>query len=262
VISGILLLFSLSFAVKMEAGEIEPGEYPAVAVTNHLPEFRNGDAYWDSRQAVVLTVGGQQKFKDLPELAMKQPYTGYIELGDKPQKFGVIVDIVGNEKRFYIDTNGDNSFANEKWYPMLNEWLGLEIFWARCPEPVTVQVTFNTQVEKVFPMELKVEGWLFKPGPFIKGKPSLYITVRTWFLAKLIADGDEKLAAVVDRNNNGRYDDPEDAIIIDYNDDSLFDEKEMAIRTKKGVSIKSGKETRPVVWEAYPDKIMIGGNTR
>lgn len=262
VLGGIWLFFGLALAAKTAVGEILPGEYPAVAITNHLPEFRDGKKYWNSRQKVELTIGGQKSFKDLPELAMKQPYTGYIELGDKPQKFGVIVDIVGNEKRMYIDTNGDNSFANEKWYPLLNEWYGLEIYWARCPEPVTVQVPFNIQLEKVFPIEIKVEGWLFKPGPFLKGKPCLYITVRTWFLVKLIENGHEKLAAVVDWSNNGRYDDPEDIFIIDSNDDSFFDETEMILRTQKGVTIKCGKENRPVVWEAYPDKVMIGGNTR
>lgn len=263
VIGGILLPTCLAWSAEMATGDIKPGEYPTVAVTNHLPEsYRKNKEYWDSRQVVELTVGGQKKFKDLPELAMKQPYTGYIELGDKPQKLGVIVDVVGNEKRLYIDTNGDNSFANEKWLPMLNEWFGLEIYWVRCPEPVTVQVPYNSQLEQVFPIEIKADGWLFKPGPFIKGKPYLYITVRTWFLVKIIEDGFEKMAAVVDRNNNGRYDDPVDALYIDYNDDSLFGDDEIAIRTKKGITIHSGKEIRPVGWEAYPDKIMIGGNTQ
>ncbi len=262
VIGEILLPTCLAWSAKMVTGEIQPGEYPTVAITNHLPEYRDGNQYWDSRQVVELTVGGQKNFKDLPELAMKQPYTGYIELGDKPQKLGVIVDIVGNEKRLYIDTNGDNSFAGEKWIPMLNEWFGLEIYRVRCPEPVTVQVPYNSQLGHVFPIEIQAEGWLFKPGLFIKGKPNLYITVRTWFLVKFIEDGVEKIAAVVDRNNNGRYDDIEDAIYIDYNDDSIFSEDEMTLRTKKGVTIISGKEKRPVTWEAYPDKIMIGGNTR
>lgn len=261
VLGGLLLFTCLTWAAKLRTGEIKPGEYPTVAITNHLPEtFRKTKEYWDSQQLVELTVGGQNKFKDLPELGMKQPYTGFIQLGDMPKKFGVIVDIVGNEKRLYIDRDGDNSFANENWYPLLNEWYGLELYSVWSPEPMTLKVPYNSQVNQDFPIEIQVTGVLFKPGPFYKGKPNLRILVRTWFFVKLMEGEFQKLAAIVDRNNNGCYNDPEDAIYVDVNDDSFFSDDEMAIRTKSGITITSGKEKRPVIWEAYPDKIMVGGN--
>lgn len=258
-IIGLFFISScIVWAKKITTGEITSGEYPTVAVTNHTPQtFRNDQEYWDSLQKVELSVGGQEQFKDLPKLGMRQPYTGFIQLGDKPQKFGVIVDIVGDEKRLYIDTDGNGSFANKPWYPLLNEWYGLDIYTVECPEPITINVAYDSMNNQTFPIAIEVRGLLNKPGPFFEEKPFLHISVRTWFLVKLTVDGVEKLGAIVDRNNNGRYDDPGDAFYLDANDDGYFSDDEMVTR-KTGITIGSKKETLPVNWGAYPDKIIIG----
>ena len=264
IIIVVVLCSCMIWAEKESTGVIVPGVYQTVAVTNHIPEtFNDSNEYWDSRQKVELKIGGQDQFKDLPKLGMKQPYTGFIVLGDKPQKFAVIVDIVGNEKRLYIDTDGDNSFAKETWYPLLNEWYGLEIYSVESPEPITLQVSYNSKTNKTYPIEIAVGGYIFKPGPFInpKYKPSLLITVRTWFLGKLSEDGAEKLAAIVDRNNNGRFNDPEDAYYIDYNDDGMFGDNEMALR-KSGLQLKTGKNEPAIDWEVYPETVTIGGKLK
>jgi hypothetical protein len=258
VIGTILLFACMVSAKKPVMGIISPGEYQSVSITNHTPESRRGKEYWDSRQKVDLVIGGQEKFKDLPKLGMKQPFTGYIRLGDKPQQFGVIVDIVGNEKRLYIDTDGDGSFAKESWYPLLNEWYGLEIYTVESPEPITLNVPYSAKKNQNYLVEIEVGGLLNKPGPFFKTKPFLDISVRTWFLVRLLEDGTEKLAAIVDRNNNGRFNDPQDAFYFDSNDDGYFSDNEMMIREKK-VTIKSGKEKLSVDWDVYPDKMWIGG---
>jgi hypothetical protein len=105
-----------------------------------------------------------------------------------------------------------------------------------------------------------VGGLLNKPGPFFKEKPFLEVTVRTWFLVRLSEDGAEKLAAIVDRNNNGRFNDPEDAFYLDANDDGYFSDNEMKIR-EKGVTIKSGEDKLAIDWDVYPDKMRIGGKS-
>ncbi len=262
VVSLVLVFSCMAWAKKVTIGKMLPGEYPSLAITNHTPQsFRKSKEYWDSRQKVELSIGGQDQFKELPKLGMKQPFTGYIVLGDKPQKFGVIVDIVGNEKRLYIDTDGDGSFANESWHPLLNEWYGLEIYTVEGPEPITLMVPYRAKNNQSFPLEIEVGGLLNKPGPFFQAKPFLNISVRTWFLARLVEDGFEKLTAVVDRNNNGKYNDPEDAFYFDLNDDGYFSDDEMSLH-KTGVTIRDGKEKLPVNWDVYPDKIMIGGKTK
>ena len=188
---------------------------------------------------------------NLPELGMKRPYTGVIELGDKPQQFGVIVDVRAEEKRLYIDTDGDGSFANENWIELLNEWYGLETYWVIGPEPIQLKVGYNSIHSGNRTIEISVYGFLNRPGALIEEKPYLMVAVRTWFLGELIEDGAVKLAAVTDRNNNGIYNEPEDAIFIDYNDDGLFDDTELILR-KKSNKIKSGKAKLSLDWGIYP----------
>jgi hypothetical protein len=253
-----LLFTSISWAAKPYLGEIQPGVYPMNAITNHIPSlYKKSDDYWNSLQKVQLEIGNLKQFKDVPKLGLKNPYTGTIELGDKTrQRFGVIVDIVGEEKRLYVDTNGDGSFASEPWVPLLNEWYGNQNYWIIAPEPIKLMVGYKSKPDQSYPIEISVSGALIEPSSNKKAKPFLLIEVRTWFLAKVIEDGDEKLLAIVDRNNNGRFNDPEDALLIDYNNDSLFTLDE-ALARKKGINLKSGKRNLTVDWDVYPETLRI-----
>lgn len=256
---GVLFLSGIVLASNAELGEIKPGEYNLKPITNHLPyAFSDPDDYRESLQKVELELGNQDRFRDLPELGMKHPYTGVIVLGDKPQQFGVIVDVRAEEKRLYIDTNGDGSFAGEPWILLLNEWYGLERYWVIGPEPIRLQVNYNSDPSRSQTIEISVSGFLTRSGALFEEKPYLTVAVRTWFLAEMIEDGAVKLAAVVDCNNNGKYNDPEDAIFIDYNDDGLFSDDEVVPR-KKGIKINSGKAKLRVDWGICPQKLVIGG---
>ena len=255
----VLLFTSISWAAKPTLGEIQPGNYPMIAINNHIPAlYKKNNDYWNSLQRVKLEVGNLQQFKDVPKLGLKNPYTGTIELGDKPgQRFGVIVDIVGEEKRLYVDTDGDGSFTGEPWVPLLNEWYGNQNYWIIAPEPITLMVGYKAKPDQSYPIEISVSGALIETGTNQKVKPFLLIEVRTWFLAKVIEDGAEKMMAVVDHNNNGRFNDPEDQLLIDYNNDSLFTLNEVLVH-KKGIKVKSGKQNLTVDWDVYPDMLRIG----
>lgn len=258
-LTGVMLLSGIALAAKAELGAIEPGRYNLTVITNHLPyAFKDLDDYRESLQKVELELGNETRFRDLPELGMKHPYTGVVKLGDKPQEFGIIVDVRAEEKRLYIDTDGDGSFANEPWIELLNEWYGLETYWVIGPEPIRLQVGYNSVPYGSRPIEISVYGFLNRPGALVEEKPYLMVAVRTWFLAELIEDGAVKLAAVIDRNNNGIYNEPEDAIFIDYNDDGYFDEAELIVR-KDSIRIKSGKAKLSIDWDIYPQTLEIRG---
>lgn len=251
-------LGGVALAGQPPLGLLQPGEYPLIAVNNHCPSsYKNSKDYWNSLQQVELKLGGQDRFRDLPALHTQSPFTGEIVLGDPPQRFGVIVDVVGAEKRLYIDSNADGSFAGEQWTPLLNEWQGLQIYLVEGPEPVSVQVQYPNAAQR-YPLQLQLSGVLNKPGPLYKEKPFLKVLVTTWFLAKLVEDGGEKLAAVVDRDNNGRFNDSQDQIFIDYNDDGYFSDNE-AIQRKNGIRLRSGRQNLNVTWGVYPEKMVIGG---
>ena len=260
IVTGIWLGAGIGSAANLPGDNLVSGSYPLIAVTNHTPtHYKNGQAYWDALQEVKLTVGGQEQFRDLPPLGMKSPFTGMIVMGDQPQKFGVIADINGGEKRLYVDTDGDGSFANAPWFPLLDEWQGLQIYWVESPDPITLQVNYQAHRDGSRPIQIMVSGLLNRPGPLAKDQPYLRIEVRTWFFAKLEETGGTGLAAVVDRNHNGRYDDSGDELYIDRNNDGYFETDE-AISRKQGIELRSGNRRLPVNWEAYPERLVIGGN--
>ncbi len=247
---------------KEKLGEILPGEYALKVVNNHRPvAFKNSKAYWKSLQHVELKLGGQEAFLELPDLKQKKPYVGKIILGDQKQEFGVIVDVNGFEKRLYIDQNGDGSFAGETWHPLLNQWQGLQIYWVEEPEPIKLMVNYQFDQSNPRCIEIITGGIINKPGPLYNEKPYLKVEVRTWFLGKIRVDGFPKLVAVVDRNNNGSYNDKVDQLFIDFNDNGYFEEREV-IRRKKGFIIKSRHGRQRVDWTVYPDKLIIGGKPR
>jgi hypothetical protein len=246
-------------AAAPKLGEIKPGKYDLVAVNHHTPvSFKKVDQFWDSLQKVELQVGGKEKFRDLPALGMKNPYTGYIVLGDQSQKFGVIVDIYGEEKRLYIDSDGDGSSAGEPMTLLLNEWYGIQIYFVTGPEPLELKVKYNSQKE-ARPIQISVQGLLIQPSVLVKEKPFLLIQVRTWFLACVSEDGYDKNLAIVDRNHNGCYNDPEDQLFIDYDNNMRFSNEE-AVLLKKGVRLKSGKSNIILKWGPYPDTLILGGD--
>jgi len=253
-LGGLVLVSGMTWAAQSDLGELRAGEYSLMAINNHRPEvFKDSKDYWKSLQNIELKLGGQETFKNLPDLKMKKPYIGEIVLGEPAQKFGIIIDIAGDEKRLYVDSDGDGSFTGESWYPLLNQWQGLQIYWVEGPEPIKLKVKYGANR---CPIQLDVAGVVNKPGPFYNEKPYLKVVVRTWFLAKLPQNVGEKLVAVVDRNNNGRYNDPEDQLFIDHNDNGYFEDREMISR-KKGLLLQDGKRKLKVDWDIYPEKLSL-----
>lgn len=263
-LSGLFFLTGVSWAALPQLGQIKCGNYSLKAVSNHIPwGYRSAQKYWDSMQRIELEVGNTERFKDLPKLGMKNPYTGYIVLGDQDQKFGFIVDIYGEEKRLYIDRDGDGSFAGESYSLLLNEWYGgyswlsSHAYWVLGPEPVRLSVPYQKAGGTVVqPIEISVLGYIFKPGFLGKEKPFLLVEVRTWFLAEIIEDGMGKLVGLVDQNHNGRYNDYQDLLFVDYNNNGFFENNE-AIRRKNGVKLKKGRKKVSFDWGAYPEQLQV-----
>jgi hypothetical protein len=238
-------------------GRVETLDYTMTPIFNHTPwGFNSAEKYWESMQRIDLEVGNLKQFTNLPKLGMKNPYTGFITLGDQKQQFGFIVDIFGEEKRLYIDTDGDGSFAGETYTLLLNEWYGAQIYWVMGPEPIRLKVRYQARPNVPYPLEISVLGYIFQPGLLGKEKPRLLVEVHTWFLAKIIENGAEKLLAVVDQNQNGRFDDPDDLLFIDYNNNGFF-AREEAIPRKKMVKLKGSGQTFFFDWGAYPEKLQV-----
>ena len=262
-IGGLFLLTGIAWAAAPKLGQLELAAYPLTAVSNHTPwGFKTAKKYWDSMQRINLEVGNVKQFKALPKLGMRNPYTGFIVLGDQDQKFGFIVDIFGEEKRLYVDTDGDGSFAGEKYTLLLNEWYsGANAYLVIGPEPVRLKVRYQGANGPVHPIEVNVSGYIFKPGFLGKEKPFLMVEVRTWFFGEIKEDGVDKFVALVDQNHNGRFNDPEDVLFIDYNNNGFFELEEAIVR-KRGIKLKTNRQRITFDWGVYPDQLQVKEGTR
>ncbi|HYH01808.1 MAG TPA: hypothetical protein VEC37_01795, partial [Bacillota bacterium] len=106
-----------------------------------------------------------------------------------------------------------------------------------------------------------VSGYLFKPGFLGKEKPFLLVEVRTWFLGEIKEDGIDKLVALVDQNHNGRYNDPQDILFVDYNNNGFFEPEEVIVR-KQGIKLKNKRQKLTLNWGVYPDQLQVKEGTR
>lgn len=261
-IGGLILSAGITYAATGQLG-IKPGNYRMSPVSNHTPwGVKTAEKYWASLQKIYLDTGNVNQFKNLPELGMKKPYTGFIVLGDPARKFGFIVDILGEEKRLFVDTDGDGSFAGEPYTLLLNEWYGSFSYWVMGPEPIELKIGYGAKEAANQRLEIGAMGVIFRRDFMGKEKPFLLIDVRTWFLTELSEDGAEKMAAVVDANHNGRFNDPEDVLFIDTNNNGFFESGEGQKRGKNGIKLKTANRVVSVDWDVYPDTLRLKEGTR
>lgn len=255
----IIVLLSGGISQAASKDEIITGEYSLTAIGQHTPLLSTeADDYWNAMQRVELKFDGLEKYRNLPKLVMKQPYIGEITLGPTQQKFAIIIDVTPDEKRLYLDTDGDGDFSGEPMTLLLNEWYGLQVYLVIGPEPLEVKV-HTGRGEEILPMQISIaSGLLNKPRVLVEETPFLYIKVKTWFLGYLKrASGREMAIAMVDADNNGKYDDKGDCVFLDYNHNLVF-EAEEAVECKKKATTKTKLGTLKLNWQTLPRSLKVG----
>lgn len=157
-------------------------------------------------------------------------FYGEVNLGYPPKTYGILIDFEGAEKALWPDQNGDRDYASETMYPLFksDRYTGGNIYFS--PTPLTFQVDylFNGECYSV-PIQMELPYLIIFRAGF---GDFLNLQTRTWFIGTFEGPKGEQQVAIVDANDNGIYNDPEDMIFIDKN----FD---LAFSTEEGKKLKS-----------------------
>lgn len=255
---GLILLFSILLLISVYAEEITV-DSNLQTVDKDTPFFKRSQENELGVQCplkmVKLTNCPQIKVPPKVEAAVL--YYGEIKLGSPLQTYGIIVDFEGKNKGLWVDSNGDGDFSREKFYQIFqsDRYPGVNVYYS--PEPLLFQVTYSLSTgDFKIPLQFDL---LFLLISRVGHDDRFYLRNRTWLTGSIEDNGEELRVALVDTNDNGNYNDPEDLFFVDQNYDLNFDAKE-GKELKRADTIKLKSKARyKVNFQFLPQKLILEG---
>lgn len=201
------------------------------------------------------------KLANIPQIKMAPVtdavvlYYSVIKLGVPEKEYGVLVDFEGKDKQIWADSDGDGDFAEESPASIFksDRYPNVNVYYAPTPLSFLAEYTmadhsFQTQIQFDLP-------YLFIART---GRDDIfYLTTRTWFYGELTLDDEELYFGLVDTNDNGLYNEPEDLVFLGRDSDLNFTQK-------KGIPVKRQKNLKSKAKAKYqfeygesPEKIIL-----
>jgi hypothetical protein len=184
-------------------------------------------------------------------------YYGEIKLGSPVQTYGILVDFEGKDKVLWVDSNGDGDFSQETPYQIFksDRYPGVNVYYS--PEPIVFQVTYSVAGQAFkLPLQFELPYLLISR---VGHADHFFLRTRPWLTGSVDDNGEEIRVAVVDANDNGNYNDPEDLFFVDQNYDLNFDIKESKeLKKVKTIKLKS-KNRYQTDFQFLPQKIILVG---
>lgn len=185
----------------------------------------------------MVKVQNEAAVKKPPQSAAPVLYYAEVQLGPGRFQFGILCDLQGDPKQLWVDRNGDGDFSSDQPYEIYksDKYPGFNIYYA--PVPLEFEVPFK-HADHTFtvPLRFDMAYLVVSQSGFAD---YLYLRNRTWFTGVIPAQGDLR-AALVDTNDDGIYNGPDDRIFLDTDFDLNFSDKEgKAIKNLKSFKLKS-----------------------
>ncbi len=204
----------------------------------------------------LMKIVNSQQISLPPKTEALVLYYGEVKLGFPVQNYGVLVDFEGKEKTLWVDSDADGDFSEEKSYPIFksDQYPGINVYFS--PEPLEFQLADSVKGQTVkIPFQYDL--------PFLivsrEGHGDyFFLRSRTWLTGSVEDNGEELRIALVDTNDNGVYNDPEDMFFIDLNHDLNFSPDE-GKALNKGVTFKLKKTRYRMDFQFLPEKIILEG---
>jgi hypothetical protein len=203
----------------------------------------------------MVKVAGNPQITTPPATDAMVLYYSQVKLGVPAKEHGVLVDFEGKDKQIWVDSDGDGDFAEESPAQIFksDRYPNVNVYYA--PTPLTFQVEY-TMTDHSYRTELQFD----LPYLFIArtGREDIfYLTTRTWFYGELILDEEDIYFGLVDTNDNGLYNDPDDLIFIGRDSDLNFTQKKGA-PVKKSKNLKSKAKARYLIeYGEGPEKLIL-----
>jgi hypothetical protein len=203
----------------------------------------------------MIKVAGNPQITNPPATDALILYYGRVKLGVPGKEYGILVDFEGKEKQLWTDSDGDGDFAEESPAQIFksDRYPNVNVYYA--PTPLTFQVEF-TMADHSFQTQIQFD----LPYLFIarSGRDDVFfLTTRTWFYGELTLDEEDIYFGLVDTNDNGLYNDPEDLVLVGRDSDMNFT-KAKGVPVKKQKNLKSKAKTKYLFeFGESPEKITI-----
>ncbi|MCL6590224.1 MAG: hypothetical protein K6U80_09755 [Firmicutes bacterium] len=182
-------------------------------------------------------------------------YYGEIKLGLPPVNYGILMDLEGKDKLLWVDSDGDRKYDGEKPYQLYksDRYPGINVYYA--PMPLLFKVKYMQAVnDSQITLAFDLPYLIVAQSGF---NDFFCLKTRTWFTGAISAGGDGVRLAIVDSNDNGFYNDPEDLIFIDADYDLNFTVDESnPLKSFKSFRLNSTATYR-IEYPATPDKLIL-----
>lgn len=192
-----------------------------------------------------------------PNIEAAVLFYGEIKLGSPIQTYGILVDFEGKDKTLWLDSNADGDFSQEKPYQIFksDRYPGANVYYS--PEPIMFQVTYSVAGQAVkIPLQFDLP---FLTISRVGHGDYVFLRTRTWLTGSIEDKGEELRVALVDVNDNGLFNDPEDLFFVDQNYDLNFSPQEgKELKKANTIKLKSGTRYQ-VNFQLLPQKIILVG---
>lgn len=248
-----LVLFACSWALADDS-TLEVALKPVskdTPVFTRPQEMKNGNKYL----LKMIKISNEPKIKTPPATDAVVLYYGQVNLGFPAQEYGVLIDFEAKEKQIWVNSAGDGNFATEQPVQIFksDRYPAGNIFYA--PTPITFQINYNF-ADHFYQAPVQFDlNYLFISRT---SRDDFFdLTTRTWFYGELTLDDEEIYFGLVDTNDNGTYNDPDDLIFVGRDSDLNFTAKP-GRRIKSFTSLKSKTKVRYKIDYNYcPEKLIL-----
>lgn len=190
-----------------------------------------------------------------PDIKANVLYYGNIKLGSPASEYGILIDLEGKDKNLWVDADADGNFNEESPYQLFksDRYIGVNVFYSPLPLVFNVKYDFEDHIYQV-KLNFDLPYLAVAQSGF---KDFLYLRSRTWFTGIIESSVASLQFALVDANDNGFYNDPEDLIFFDVDYDLNFNGKEeKSIKNQKSINLKAGVNFK-IDYQSCPEKLIL-----
>jgi hypothetical protein len=182
-------------------------------------------------------------------------YYGEIKLGLPPVNYGILMDLEGKDKLLWVDSNADGKYAGEKPNPLYesDRYPRINVYYS--PMPLVFKVKYMlASFSFETPLHFDLPYLIVTQAGF---NDFFSLKTRTWLTGVIGSGRDELRIALVDSNDNGFYNDPEDLIFIDTDYDLNFSvDESKALKSLKSIRLNSNESYR-IEFLYTPEKLIL-----
>lgn len=226
-------------------------------VHNDTPFFERPKARELGMQYPVkmLKIRDNPVIKAPPETTANVLYYGQVKLGYPLTAHGILFDLEGTPLQLWVDTNGQGDYSSEVPQNLYksDKYPGINVYFAPAPLTINAKYSFPGHTYQI-PLRYELPYLIVAQAGF---EDFCFLKVRTWFTGVIPGNDDDIQIALVDTNDNGYYNDPDDLIFIDWNYDLNFTVKEgMLVKSCKSLKLPS-KLKYKIDYTSAPEKIIL-----